>query len=69
MEDQLRKVTVMLPTDLLERVQFLSGDNLTANIREGLQMLANRAAQRKLLEWRGKINMTINVDELREDRD
>jgi antitoxin component of MazEF toxin-antitoxin module len=68
MNTELRKVTVMLPAELLDRVHVLTGETTTAAIRDGLRLLAERAAQRKLLELRGKCNITIDVDELREDR-
>lgn len=68
-QQQMRKVTVMLPKDLVEQATKASGVGLTPTIRKGLEAVIVAGAYRRIRERRGKVHLTINVDELREDRD
>ena len=68
-QQQMRKVTVMLPKDLVERATKASGVGLTLTIRKGLESVIIAGAYQRIRERRGKVHLTINVDELREDRD
>ena len=68
-QQQMRKVTVMLPKDLVERATKASGLGLTPTIRKGLESVVVAGAYQRIRERRGKVHLTINVDELREDRD
>jgi hypothetical protein len=63
-----QKVTVELPTDLLERAQRATGAGITATIREGLAAVVSRRAQRELRKRRGGVKFTIDLAKLREDR-
>ena len=68
-QQQMRKVTVMLPKDLVERATKATGVGLTPTIRKGLESVVVAGAYQRIRERRGKVHLTINVDELREDRD
>ena len=68
-QQQMRKVTVMLPKDLVERATKATGVGLTPTIRKGLESVVVAGAYRRIRERRGKVHLMINVDELREDRD
>ncbi len=68
MPSQQRKVTVMLPDDLLERAQKTTGKGVTATIRKGLELVAAREAARKLRKLRGKVRFSIRLETIREDR-
>ncbi len=68
-QQQMRKVTVMLPKELVERATKASGVGVTPTIRKGLEAVIVAGAYRRIRERRGKVHLTINVDELREDRD
>ena len=68
-QQQMRKVTVMLPKDLVDRAIKASGMGLTPTIRKGLEAVAASDAYRRIRARRGKVHLSINVDELREDRD
>ena len=68
-QQQMRKVTVMLPKDLVERATKASGVGLTPTIRKGLESVIIAGAYQRIRERRGKVHLMINVDELREDRD
>jgi Arc/MetJ-type ribon-helix-helix transcriptional regulator len=65
---EMRKITVEVPGDLLERVQEFVGEGVSGTVRAGLQRLDNIRAQQELLKLRGKIKFSIDLDELREDR-
>jgi len=63
-----QKITVEVPTDLLERAQKATGAGLTATVRQGLREVASRHAQRELAKLRGKVKFSIDLRRLREDR-
>ena len=63
-----RKVTVMLPADLLDRAQRSSGQNLTATICQGLKLVAAGPAYEGLRRLKGKVRFSIDLARLREDR-
>lgn len=63
-----KKITVHVPEALLEKAQKSTGSGITETIRRGLQLLAAAEAYRKLRALRGKVSISIDIDELREDR-
>ena len=64
-----RKITVMIPTELADRATEASGENLTATIRRGLELVAAKSAYRKALALKGKIDLKLDLEESRRDRD
>ena len=66
-QQQMRKVTVMLPKDLVERATKATGVGLTPTIRKGLEAVAASDAYERILRRRGKVHLSIDVDELRRD--
>ena len=62
-----KKVTVVLPADLLERATMATGKGITPTIREGLEAMAASHAYEGLRRLRGKVKLSINLDELRRD--
>ena len=65
MPQEMRKLTVMLPKDLIERALKASGLGITPTIRKGLEAVAARHAYERILRRRGKVHFSIDVDELR----
>ncbi|MDP9121274.1 MAG: hypothetical protein M3O15_07880 [Acidobacteriota bacterium] len=63
-----RKVTVGLPQELLRRAQQTTGAGITATIRRGLELVAAGKAYQELLHLRGKVALSIDLEQLREDR-
>jgi hypothetical protein len=63
-----RKVTVVLPRDLLDRAMRATGKGVSATVRIGLELVAARDVCKGLLKWRGRYNPTVSIEELREDR-
>ena len=64
-----RKITVEVPADVLKRAQKLSGEGITGTVRKALDDYARSDVYERLLALRGKVHLTYDVDELREDRD
>lgn len=52
----MRKVTVVLPKDLVERATQASGVGLTPTIRKGLEAIAASNAYEGLQRLRGKVH-------------
>lgn len=67
MENEIRKITVHVPADLLEAAQEQTGEGITETVRRGLELLKRERAYRRLLEARGKIQFDMTADELRGD--
>jgi hypothetical protein len=64
----LRKITVEVPQDLLDKAQLASGTGITQTIRTGLQLVAASNAYARLRELRGKVHFTHTWEELKADR-
>lgn len=65
---RLRKITVLVPADLLKKAQATTGEGITPTIREGLAFLAAGRAYEKLHALRGRVRFTKSAALLREDR-
>jgi Arc/MetJ-type ribon-helix-helix transcriptional regulator len=65
---ELRKITVQVPEQDLEKAQELTGEGITETVRTALQRLAQLQAQREARKLRGTFKFTIDLDALREDR-
>jgi len=63
-----RKVTVLLPADLVDRAQRSSGKNLTGTICQGLKLVAAGPAYEGLRRLKGKVRFSIDLRSLRADR-
>ena len=68
MSPATQKITVEIPTELLERAQKATGAGITATIREGLAEVVSRRAQHDLRKHRGRVKFTLDLARLREDR-
>jgi hypothetical protein len=66
-KQEMQKVTVMLPRDLVERAKRVSGLGLTPMIRRGLEAVAATHAYETLRQLRGKEKSSISLKELRGD--
>ena len=65
----MRKITVEVPGEVLESAQAFTGEGVTETVRAALKKLASMQAQRELLKLRGTFKFSIDLDELREDRE
>ena len=64
----MRKITVEVPSDLLERAQSFTGEGVTETVRSGLKKLDAERAQQEFRQLRGTYKFSVSLDELREDR-
>jgi hypothetical protein len=62
-----KKVTVHIPEDLLARALEATGAGITPTIRRGLELVAAGRAYANIRSLRGKIDLAVNLAELRED--
>lgn len=63
----LKKLTIQVPEELLERATAASGQGITPTIRRGLELMAASGAYAKLRQLKGKVKFHIKLAELRED--
>jgi hypothetical protein len=64
-----QKITVKVPTELLERAQKISGTGISDTIRKGLEILAAHWAYEQRLRKEDKLKASIDRRDLRKDRD
>jgi len=64
-----RKITVHVRGDLLDKAQKATRSGVSETVRKGLELLAASEAYDQLLKMRGKLKFSIDLDELRKDRD
>ena len=65
MSQAMKKVTVNLPTDVLEKAQKITGRGITPTIVEGLQELERRAQRSALRQLRGKVRFELDLSQTR----
>lgn len=63
-----QKLTVEVPADLLRRARRSTGEGITATVRKGLELVAARRAYEELRRLRGTVQLSIDVEALRQDR-
>ncbi|TMA36583.1 MAG: hypothetical protein E6J75_16985 [Deltaproteobacteria bacterium] len=63
-----RRVTANLPGDLLKDAMDVTGKGITETLVEGLRLVRRARAYEKAQALRGKIRLTIDLDESRERR-
>jgi hypothetical protein len=63
--ETLRKITVEVPRELLERAQRASGGGITQTVRAGLQLVAASQAYSRLRQLRGKVRFSRTAAELK----
>jgi len=66
---EMRKITVEVPEEILKSAQDLTGEGVTETVRTALKTLASIRAQREFRKLRGSFKFSLDLDELREDRE
>ncbi len=64
---RLKKLTIMVPEDLLRRAKKATLSGTTPTVRKGLELLAAQEAYDRLLKMRGKGGFSMTWQELRGD--
>jgi hypothetical protein len=64
----LRKITVRVLVDLLEKAQAASGRGITQTVRTGLELVAAAQVYARLRQLRGKVRFSRNFTEMKSDR-
>lgn len=65
---EMRKITVEVPVDTLEAA-LKDGAGLAETVREALKEFAQRRACAQLRAMRGRLDLQLDLETLREDRD
>lgn len=63
-----RKVTINLPTELLEQALSSTNSNITDTIRQGLELISAQWAYKGIRNMRGKVKFKLNLAKIRNDR-
>ncbi len=63
-----KKITVHVPEELLAKARESTGQGITETVRQGLRLVAAGEAYQRLRELRGKVELGVDLDELRQDR-
>jgi hypothetical protein len=61
----LKKLTVMVPEDLLRRARKATRSGTTPTVRKGLELVAAQEAYDRLLKMRGKVKFGLTWQEMR----
>jgi hypothetical protein len=64
----VRKITVKIPQELLDKAQRASGTGITQTVRTGLQLVAASRTYARLRQLRGKVRFSRSLAELKDDR-
>ena len=68
MNPALKKVTIEVSEDLLEKAQQATGSGITQTVRTGLQLVAASQAYAHLRQARGTFQFSRTLAELKDDR-
>ena len=63
----IKKVTIHLPEELLEKAQEATGEGITETVRRGLELIAAAKAYEDVRALRGKVKFGIDLMKLRDD--
>ena len=66
--ETVRKITVEIPEELLDKARKASGAGITQTVRTGLQLVAASHAYARLRQFRGKVRFAHTATELKADR-
>lgn len=66
---EMRKITVQVSDELLEKAQAFTGEGVTQTVTAGLKHLASIRAQQELRKLRGKVKFGVDLMALRKLED
>ena len=62
---ELKKITLLVPTILLDEAMKVGGDNITQTVRKALTLIAARDAYEGIKKMRGKVKFSLSLDQMR----
>lgn len=62
---KMRKLTVLVPEDLLRRARRSTRSGITPTVRQGLELLAKQDVYEELLRLKGKVKFGLTWQEMR----
>jgi hypothetical protein len=62
---RVRKITVNVPTHILDSAVRITGKGVTSTVIEGLQEIERRAKRSALRALRGKVRFELDLEEAR----
>ncbi len=65
----VKKITVHISEELLEKAQAFTKEGITDTIRLGLKLVAASQAYEDLRTHKGRVKFSLNLKKLREDRE
>ncbi len=68
MTDRVRRITANLPKGLLEEAMKVTRKGITETLIEGLRQVRRERAYEKAMALRGKLHLTVDLEESRERR-
>ncbi len=67
MARHMKKLTIEVSADLLERATTANGEGVPPTVRRGLELIAAGGAYGRLQRFRGKVKFGIKLSDLRRD--
>jgi hypothetical protein len=64
-KEQMKKLTILVPKDLLRRAQRATKAGATPTVRKGLELLAAHDVYDRLLALEGKVKFGLTWQEMR----
>jgi hypothetical protein len=64
-KDRMKKLTILVPEDLLRKARAATRVGTTPTVRMGLKLLAARRAYDQLLDLQGKVSFSLTWQEMR----
>lgn len=62
---RMKKLTIMVPDDLLRRARRATRSGITPTVRQGLELLAKQDVFEEMLRLKGKVKLGMTWQELR----
>jgi hypothetical protein len=63
------KITLNVPVELLAQARLRSKSGISQTVCQGLELIAAQDTYDKLVRLRGKIKLSLNLDQIREERE
>jgi len=64
--ESVKRITANLPAGLLDDAMAVTGKGITETLVEGLQLVRQRRAYQKAMALKGKLQLDIDLEELRD---